>query len=86
MLLDIVSRLLEGLFFRGTSQATDFEKLKTQCHAGWMSASGRNPVWTMLYMAEKLGLLLVLCEQVDSKKKVRASSREGGASATNNLK
>jgi hypothetical protein len=86
MLLDIVSRLLEGLFFRGTSQATDFEKLKTQCHAGWMSASGLNRVWTMLYMAEKLGLLLVLCEQVDIKKKVRASSREGGASATNNLK
>ena len=40
----------------------------------------------MPYTAEKLGLLLVLCEQVNSEKKVRASSREGGASATNDLK
>jgi hypothetical protein len=40
----------------------------------------------MPYMAEKLGLLLVLREQVDSEKKVRASFRKGGASATNNLK
>ncbi len=86
MLLDIISRPLEKYFLRGTSQATDFEKLKKQCHAGWMSASGRNRVWTMPYMAEKLGLLLVLREQVDSEKKVRASFRKGGASATNNLK
>jgi hypothetical protein len=46
MLLDIVSRPLEEYFLRGTSQATDFEKLKKQCHTGWMSASGRNWVWT----------------------------------------
>ena len=47
MLLDIVSPPLEEYFLRGTSQATDFEKLKKQCHAGWTSASGRNWVWTM---------------------------------------
>ena len=86
MLLNIVSRPLDEYFLRGTSQATDFEKLKKQCHTGWTSASGRNRVWTMPYTAEKLGLLLVLREQVNSEKKVRASSREGGASATNDLK
>ncbi len=73
MLLDIVSRPLEEYFLRGTSQATDFEKLKKQCHAGWMSTPGCNWVWTVPYTAEKLALLLVLCKQVDSKKKVRAS-------------
>ena len=86
MLLNIVSRPLEEYFLRGTSQATDFEKLKKQCHTGWTSALGRNRVWTIPYTAEKLGLLLVLREQVNSEKKVRASSREGGASATNDLK
>ncbi len=40
----------------------------------------------MPYTAEKLGLLLLLRKQVDSKKKVRATYREGGASAMNNLK
>jgi hypothetical protein len=78
MLLDIISRPLEEYFLRGTSQATDFEKLKKQCHAGWTSALGCNWVWTMPYMAEKLGLLLVLRKQVDSKKKVRASSARAG--------
>ena len=87
MLLNIVSRRLEEYFLRGTSQATDFEKLKKQCHAGWTSALGRNRVWTMPYTAEKLGLLLVLREQVNSEKKVRACSpRKGRASATNDLK
>ena len=86
MLMDIVSRPLEEYFLKSTSQATDFEKLKKQCHAGWTFASGHNRVWTMPYTAEKLGLLLVLREQVNSGKKVRASSREGGASATNDLK
>ena len=76
MLLNIVSRPLEEYFLRGTSQ----------CHTGWTSASGRNRVWTIPYTTEKLGLLLVLREQVNSEKKVRASSREGGASATNDLK
>jgi hypothetical protein len=33
MLLNIVSWPLEEYFLRGTSQATDFEKLKKQCHA-----------------------------------------------------
>ena len=53
MLLDIVSRPLEEYFLRGTSQATDFEKLKKQCHTGWTSALGRNRVWTMPYMAAR---------------------------------
>jgi hypothetical protein len=86
MLLDIISCPLEEYFLHGTSQATDFEKLKKQCHAGWTSALGRNWVWTMPYMAEKLALLLVLCEQVDSEKKVRASSHAGRAPSTNDLK
>jgi hypothetical protein len=86
MLLDIVSRLLEEYFLHGTSKATDFEKLKKQCHAGWTSALGCNPVWIVRYMAEKLALLLVFCKQVNSKKKVRASSRVGGAPSTSNLK
>ena len=86
MLLNIVSRPSEEYFLSGTSQDTNFEKLKKQSYAGWTSVSGRNRVWTMTYTAEKLALLLVLREQVDSEKKVRASSRVGGASATNGLK
>ena len=75
MLQNIVSRPSEEYFLSNTSQATDFAKLKKQCRAGWTSVSGRNRVWTMAYTAEKLALLLVLREQVDSEKKVRASSR-----------
>ncbi len=75
MLQNIVSRPSEEYFLSNTSQATDFSKLKKQCRAGWTSMSGRNRVWTMAYTAEKLALLLVLREQVDSEKKVRASSR-----------
>ena len=86
MLLDITSRPFEEYFLRGTIQAADFEKLKKQCFTGWTCTSARNRIWTMVYTAEKLALLLVLREQVDSKKKVRASSRAGGASATNDLK
>jgi hypothetical protein len=86
MLLDIISQPLEEYFLHGTSQDTDFEKLKKQCHAGWTSTLGRNQVWTMPYTAEKLALLLVLCEQVDSKKKIRASSRAGRAPSMNDLK
>ena len=82
MLLNIVSRPSEEYFLSGTSQDTNFEKLKKQSYAGWTSVSGRNRVWTMTYTAEKLALLLVLREQVDSEKKVRASSCVGGASAT----
>jgi hypothetical protein len=45
MLLNIVSRRLEEYFLRGTSQATDFEKLKKQCHAGWtLSFASRSTV------------------------------------------
>jgi hypothetical protein len=40
----------------------------------------------MPYTAEKLALLLVLRDQVDSKKKVQASSRVGEASLMNDLK
>ncbi len=75
MLQNIVSRPSEEYFLSNTSQATDFAKPKKQCRAGWTSVSGRNRVWTMAYTAEKLALLLVLREQVDSEKKVRASSR-----------
>ena len=81
MLLNIVSRPSEEYFLSGTSQATDFEKLKKQCRAGWTSVLGRNRVWTMAYKAKKLALLLVLCEQVDLEKKVRDSSHAGGAPA-----
>ena len=82
MLLDITSRPFEEYFLCGTIQAADFEKLKKQCFTGWTCTSARNRVWTMAYTAEKLALLLVIREQVDSEKKVRASSRAGGASAT----
>ncbi len=86
MLLNIVSQPLEEYFLHGTRQAEDFQLLKKQCYAGWMSASNRSRVWTVPYMAEKLALLLILCDQVDSKKKVRASSCVGKASPMNDLK
>jgi len=86
MLLNIVSQPVEGYFLRGTSQADDFKRLKKQCYAGWTSESVRNKLWTVMYTAEKLALLLVLREQVDMEKKVRASSRTCGASPTNDIK
>ena len=86
MLLNIVSQPVEGYFLRGTSQAENFKLLKKQCNAGWTSETYRNKIWTALYTAEKLALLLVLREQVDMEKKVRASSRTGGASPTNDIK
>jgi hypothetical protein len=86
MLLNIVSRPLEEYFLRGTRQAEDFQLLKKQCYARWTSASNRSQVWTMPYMAKKLALLLVLCDQVDSEKKVQASSHVGKVSPMNNLK
>jgi hypothetical protein len=86
MLLNIVSRLQEEYFLRGTRQAEDFQLLKKQCYARWTSASNRSRVWTMPYTAKKLALLLVLCDQVDSEKKVRASSCVGEASPMNDLK
>jgi hypothetical protein len=70
MLLNIVSWLLEEYFLRGTRQAEDFQLLKKQCYAGWTSASNCSQVWTVPYTAKKLALLLVLCDQVDSEKKV----------------
>ena len=86
MLLNIVSQPVEGYFLCGTSQADDFKRLKKQCHAGWTSESCRNKLWTVLYSVEKLALLLVLREQVDMEKKVRASSCTGEASPTNHIK
>jgi hypothetical protein len=70
MLLNIVSRPLEEYFLRGTRQAEDFQLLKKQCYAEWMSALNHSRVWTVPYMAEKLALLLVLRDQVDNEKKV----------------
>ena len=70
MLLNIVSRPLEEYFLRGTSQATDFEKLKKQCHAGWTSASGRNRVWTMPYTAEKLGYSLSFASRSTARRRL----------------
>jgi hypothetical protein len=85
MLLNIISQPLEEYFLCGTRQAEDFQLLKKQCYAGWTSALNRSRVWTVPYMAKKLALLLVLHDQVDSEKKVRASSRVGEASPTENL-
>jgi len=81
VLLNIVSRPSEEYFLSGTSQATDFEKLKKQCRAGWTSVSGRNRVWTMAYTAEKLALLLVLREQVDSENTSNRMHRNGLSAA-----
>jgi hypothetical protein len=86
MLMNIVSRPLEEYFLRGTRHAEDFQLLKMQCCAGWTSASNCSQVWTVPYMAKMLALLIVLRDQVDSKKKVRASSCVGEASPMNNLK
>ncbi len=86
MLLNIISRPLEEYFLRGTRQAEDFQLLKKQCYARWTSASNRSRVWTVPYTAEKLALLLIIHDQLDSKKKVRASSRVGEASPMNDLK
>ncbi len=77
MLLNIVNHLSEEYFLHGSQQAKDFELLKKQCFANWTSVSARPRVWTVPYTAKKLALLLVLCNQVDSAKKVRASPRAG---------
>jgi hypothetical protein len=52
-----------------------------------VTASTRVRVWTVSYTAKKLALLLVLRNQVDREKKVRASPRAGVATPQmNNLK
>ncbi len=86
MLLNIVNRPSEEYFLHGSQQAKDFELLKKQCFANWTSVSARARVWTVPYTAEKLALLLVLCNQVNSAKKVRASPRAGATPQTTNLK
>jgi hypothetical protein len=86
MLLNIVNFTSEEYFLRGSQQAKDFELLKKQCFANWTSVSARARVWTVPYTAEKLALLLVLRNQVDSAKKVRASPRAGATPQMTDLK
>jgi hypothetical protein len=77
LLLNIVSR---------SSETNDFQQLKKQCYARWMTMSTCVRVWTMLYTAKKLALLLVLHNQDNGKEKVRASPRAGTMPQMNNLK
>ena len=70
MLLSIVSRPSKECFVHGSQQAADFDELKTQCSLGWTTVSGRTRLWMVKYTIKKLALLLVLRDQVDSKKKV----------------
>jgi hypothetical protein len=79
LLLNIVSRPSDEYFIRGSRQANDFQWLKKLCYAGWVTVPSRVRVWTVPYTTEKLALLLVLHDQVDSKQKVRASPRAGTA-------
>jgi hypothetical protein len=77
MLLNIANHPSEEYFLHGSQEAKDFELLKKQCFANWTSVSARAWVWTVPYTAEKLALLLVLRDQVDSTKKVRVSPHAG---------
>jgi hypothetical protein len=77
LLLDIISRPSDEYFIRGSRQAKDLQRLKKLYYAGWVTASACVRVWTVPYTAEKLALLLVLRDQVDSEEKVRASPRAG---------
>jgi hypothetical protein len=76
-LLNIISRPWEEDFLRGSSQADDFTKLKKQCQPGWTSALNCAQVWTAPDMDTKLTPLLVLWDQLDSEKKIQASSCAG---------
>ena len=78
MLLNIVNRPSEEYFLHGSQQAKDFSLLKKQCFSGWTTVAARVRIWTEPYTSEKLALLLVLRDQVNSAKKVRASPRAGG--------
>ena len=86
MLLNIVKRPPEEYFLIGSKQLDDFKAVKAECYAGWSTSSARARVWTAAFTADKLARLLVLREQVDAEKKVRAiapSSRQNrGAAAT----
>jgi hypothetical protein len=86
MLLNIVNRLSEEYFLRGSQQAKDFELLKKQCFTNRTCMSNCARVWTVPYTTKKLALLLVLCNQVNSTKKVRASPRAGATPQMTDLK
>jgi hypothetical protein len=87
LLMNIISRPWEEYFIRGSRQANDFQRLKKLCYARWLSVSAHLRIWTVPYTAKKLAPLLVLCNQVDSKKKVGASPCIGAATPQmNNLK
>jgi hypothetical protein len=73
MLLKIISQPSEVYFLRGSQQANNFELLKKQCYARWMTVYACVWVWTVPYTTKKLAFLLVLRNQVYSEKKVRAS-------------
>jgi hypothetical protein len=77
MLLSIVSCPSGEYFVRGSQQAADFDELKKSCFSGWTTVSACTRLWTAKYTAKKLALILVLWDQVESKKKVRASPRAG---------
>jgi hypothetical protein len=66
ILLNIVNHPSEEYFLRGSQQAKNFELLKKQCFLGWTTVSTHVRIWTVPYTSEKLALLLVLCNQVDS--------------------
>jgi hypothetical protein len=75
MLLNIIGQPSEEYFLRSSQQANNFELLKKQCYARWMTVYACMLVWTVPYTAKKLAFLLVLRNQVYSEKKVRASPR-----------
>jgi len=77
MLLNIVNRPSEEYFLHSSQQAKDFALLKKQCFSGWMTVAARVWIWRVPYTSEKLALLLVLCDQVNSAKKAWASPRAG---------
>jgi len=77
MLLNIVNRPSEEFFLHGFQQAKDFALLKKQCFLGWTTVAACVRIWTVPYTSEKLALLLVLRDQVNSAKKVRVSPRAG---------
>ena len=86
ILLNIVNHPSEEYFLRSSQQAKNFELLKKQCFLGWTIVSTHVRIWTVPYTSEKLALLLVLCNQVDSAKKVRVSPRAGVTPQMSDLK
>ena len=74
MLLNIVKRPPEEYFLHGSTQIDDFKAIKAECYAGWSTSSCRLKLWTTTFAADKLTRLLVLREQVNAEKKVRAAT------------